>query len=180
VAKPAVKSSDSGGAAPSRPSKPAVPSTAGKAGGASASPDLDLVDPVEPGDPPTGSDRDDGDADLGLLDPDDGAGTDADDAAVAFSAAKVRNVVDRHQIQLQRCYQQAAKVLPPSSPLQGRVDVQFVIMPNGTANNVRAVANSTGSDSLAGCVVSLIESWEFPSPGAEEIAFVWPFVFRAP
>ncbi len=97
-----------------------------------------------------------------------------------FSARQVRRVVDRHKVQLSKCYQHAAKQGSPTKPLKGRVDIQFVIMPDGTASSVRAIANTTGSDQLANCVVKLIESWSFPSPGAEEIAFVWPFVFKAP
>jgi hypothetical protein len=122
----------------------------------------------------TGADPDPGGGD-GTLEPDPN-----EDRRVEFSAAKVRRVVDRHRVQLQKCYQQAAKQASPSKPLAGRVDIQFVIMPDGNATNVRAVSNTTGSDKLAGCVKGLIEGWQFPSPGAEEIAFVWPFLFKAP
>lgn len=105
---------------------------------------------------------------------------DVDEDDTELTAGKVRQVVNQHFTQLKRCYQQAAKVSSPSEPLQGRLDIQFTIMPDGTAANVRAVANSTGSDQLATCVVRLVESWAFPSPGAESIDFIWPFEFKAP
>ncbi len=136
--------------------------------------DLDIVDPADVPDSPPG----------GAGDVPDVTGTIEDDAdeeaRVEFSAAMVRRVVDRHTTQLQRCYKAAAKSESLSDPLAGRVDVQFVITPEGTASNVTPVANTTGSPELATCVSKLIESWQFPSPGAEEIAFVWPFVFKAP
>lgn len=145
-------------------------------------------DPTPDPDP----DRDSGRAPI--RDPDPGPGPDSgtvpipgvidDDPGeterVDFSARQVRRVVDRHTVQLTKCYQHAAKQASPIKPLEGRVDIQFIIMPDGTASSVRAVANTTGSDQLADCVKRLIESWSFPSPGAEEIAFVWPFVFKVP
>ncbi|RMH44952.1 MAG: hypothetical protein D6689_01135 [Deltaproteobacteria bacterium] len=119
------------------------------------------------------------DAGPGTPSPPDGAG--ASPAEVDQIARAVRREVDRHTIQLQKCYQRAAKQeTSRSDKLEGRIDIQFVITPAGTATHVRPVANTTGSTQLARCVASLIESWQFPSPGTDEVAFVWPFVFKAP
>ena len=94
-------------------------------------------------------------------------------------AAEIDALASRHQRQLQSCYQQAAKTLEPETPLEGRVDIRFTIMPDGRATGGRAVANTTGSEALGSCLVEVVESWSFPPGAAKPLDFVWPFRFRS-
>jgi TonB family protein len=90
-------------------------------------------------------------------------------------------LVSRQQGQLQRCYNNAAKVTNPSDPLAGRVEVRSQILPSGAVSGARPVSNTTGSQQLAECVATLVQSWQFsPIPGDEPLEFVWPFQFKAP
>lgn len=106
------------------------------------------------------------------------AGT-PDEEEVSRFAARINAVVARHRSQLQRCYERASKTTSPEEPLEGRVDIRFRIMPNGSAQQARPVANTTGSEILAGCLVAVVESWEFPTGASAPLDFVWPFRFRA-
>jgi hypothetical protein len=105
------------------------------------------------------------------------AGIPTDDEVARF-AGRIDAVVARHQSQLHRCYERASKTSSPEEPLAGRVDIRFRIMPDGTADSARPVANSTGSEVLAGCLVAVIETWDFPRGASAPLEFVWPFRFR--
>jgi len=95
-------------------------------------------------------------------------------------SALVGREVDRHRVQLQKCYQQAAKTAAPGTPLSGRLEVRFTIMPNGTASDVSVPVNTSGSDRLADCVSTSLAGWALPAPGDEPVVLQWPFVFTAP
>ena len=94
-------------------------------------------------------------------------------------AAEISALAGRHQRRLHGCYQQAAKTESPEQPLEGRVDIKFRIMPDGTAIGGRAIANTTGSSLLASCLVAVVESWSFTPGASKPHNFVWPFRFRA-
>lgn len=101
---------------------------------------------------------------------------------VQLLAGKIGLVVERHQTQLSRCYENALKQTNPndSEPLAGRINIHFSVQPNGSATGIRVQSNNTGSPSLAKCLVGLVGSWAFPSSGSEALDFVWPFEFQAP
>ncbi len=101
-------------------------------------------------------------------------------ARVRRLSAKIKLVVSRHQGQLTRCYQSAAKASNPNEPLEGRIRVHFAVHPDGLARSVGVISNSTGSSPLSKCIVGLIRSWTFPSSGGDALEFVWPFDFQAP
>lgn len=110
----------------------------------------------------------------------DGGGSPAE-AEIGALGRKIAAVVEAHKSQLERCYRQAAKASTPSEPLQGRVVIQFGIMPDGRVQNARAVENTSGSERLATCVAADMAGWGFPQHGAEgALEFRWPFVFKAP
>jgi outer membrane biosynthesis protein TonB len=100
--------------------------------------------------------------------------------SVQILAAKIQLQVSRSQNHLMRCYQRAAKTGRPDDPLTGRIDVQFSVQPDGSVTGARAVADTTGSQILASCLVGLVDTWSFPSGGQEPLDFVWPFEFKAP
>ncbi len=99
---------------------------------------------------------------------------------VRIVASKISRVVSSHQGQLSRCYQNAQKVTTPDNPIEGTVKVHFAIHNDGSAKSVRVANNSTGSPTLANCLVGLVRGWKFPSSRGEALDFEWPFAFQAP
>lgn len=100
--------------------------------------------------------------------------------AVSILAGKIGLVVQQHQAQLGRCYENALKQGSPKDPMEGRINLHFSVQPDGSATGIRVRSNETGSESLATCLVGLVGSWTFPSSGSEAADFVWPFEFQAP
>ncbi len=95
-------------------------------------------------------------------------------------SARLTEMVQRHQGDLERCYERVAKVAGPSDPLEGKIDVHVTVMPDGSARDVHAGLNTTGSAQLADCVVSLFQSWTLPAGAAEPVELLWPLQFRPP
>lgn len=97
---------------------------------------------------------------------------------VADVSGEMRQLVARHAGDLERCYQREAKVYGPQDPLEGRIDVHVTVMPDGTARDVRAGENTTGSAELADCTVAVFRTFGLPSGGAAPVELVWPLQFR--
>jgi hypothetical protein len=95
-------------------------------------------------------------------------------------SARLTEMVERHGGDLERCYERVAKVAGPGDPLEGKIDVHVTVMPDGSARDVHAGDNTTGSAQLADCVVSLFQSWTLPAGAAEPVELLWPLQFRAP
>jgi hypothetical protein len=94
--------------------------------------------------------------------------------------SRLRDVVDSHQQDLERCYLSSTNSDDPDAALEGRIDIRFTLMSDGSAANVSPTANTTGSAELADCVVDLFRSWKFPGGHPEPLELEWPFLFRAP
>jgi len=95
-------------------------------------------------------------------------------------SAGLHQVVQRHAGDLERCYQRSAKLSGPGDPLEGRIDVHVTVMPDGSARDVHAGENTTGSAQLADCAVSLFRTFALPAGAAAPIQLVWPLQFRPP
>jgi len=95
-------------------------------------------------------------------------------------SARLTEMVGRHSGDLEHCYQRVAKVAGPGDPLEGKIDIHVTVMPDGSARDVHAGENTTGSAQLADCVVSLFQSWTLPAGAAEPVELLWPLQFRAP
>ncbi len=114
-------------------------------------------------------------APVAVAGPDDGQDT-VDD--VEEVSGRLSQVVARHAADLERCYQRVAKVSGPGEPLEGRIDLHVTVMPDGSARDVRAGENTTGSAQLADCAVSLFRTVSLPSGAAAPVELVWPLQFR--
>ena len=108
------------------------------------------------------------------------AAAEPDEAEVEEYAERVRIVVQSHGSQIERCYERAAKGAGPSDPLEGRIDLRFTLMPNGSAENVEVAGNTTGSEQLASCVAELFRSWSMPHGASLPIPLEWPVAFHPP
>jgi hypothetical protein len=100
-------------------------------------------------------------------------------AQIARVTDRLRDVVDGHQADLEQCYL-AANSDARDEPLEGRIEIRFVLMPDGSTAGVTPTANTTGSEALADCVIDLFRSWAFPGGHSEPLELEWPFLFRAP
>jgi hypothetical protein len=103
-----------------------------------------------------------------------------EDPEVEDYADRVRLVVESHGAQLERCYERAAKATGPRDPLEGRIDLRFTLMPNGSAENVEVAGNTTGSEQLASCVADLFRAWSMPHGASHPIPLEWPVRFHPP
>jgi outer membrane biosynthesis protein TonB len=95
-------------------------------------------------------------------------------ASAEIEEDNVRFVVQHHLPQVQSCYERALK---QDSRLEGVIELQFTLQPDGSATAAKAVANSTGNEGLASCLSHLVESWQFPRPADGPLDFVYPFAF---
>jgi hypothetical protein len=85
--------------------------------------------------------------------------------------------VTRSQSKLSACYTRATKGLPDDQPLTGEVDISFEVVPTGEARSVTVKRNTTGSNTLATCVVDVVDSWTFTPFTGEPVEFMRPFRF---
>ena len=95
-------------------------------------------------------------------------------ASAEIEEDNVRFVVQHHLPQVQSCYERALK---QDARLEGVIELQFTLQPDGSATAAHSVANSTGNEGLAACLSHLVESWQFPRPADGPLDFVYPFAF---
>lgn len=87
----------------------------------------------------------------------------------------VRRVVRHHRREIKYCYE---KELADDSDLEGRVDVQFTISPEGDVVAAVISKSTLGSQSVETCLTDKIKQWTFPEPKGDGIVKVnYPFEF---
>lgn len=93
----------------------------------------------------------------------------------SLSKAGIRAIIQRSIVDVRYCYESALGV----GALAGRLNVRFVIRPDGYVDPVYVERNETNSEALACCVVDVVEQLRFPPPDGGGIVIVgYPFVFR--
>ncbi|MBK7072624.1 MAG: zinc ribbon domain-containing protein [Myxococcales bacterium] len=99
------------------------------------------------------------------------AGAD-DEVSAAVIQSQFARLGVTSESRFSRCYQSATKALPDDQPLVGKLDISLAVMPTGRTENVRVDVNTTGSQTLANCIVGVIGSWQFsPHDGAGPLQF---------
>lgn len=63
-------------------------------------------------------------------------------------------------------------------PPHGRIDIAFTIERDGSVSRVNATKDTTGSRTLARCLISVIRQWAFASHPANSTNFVRPFIYN--
>ncbi len=92
-----------------------------------------------------------------------------------FDGALVSAEVRRRLRAIRACYEHR---LGPHPDLAGKVTAEITIQPAGNVTGVRAVENTTGSTSLAGCVEDSLRTIRFrQGPDGGPVTFRYPFVF---
>jgi len=94
-----------------------------------------------------------------------------------FDPAVVTAAVRRRMGAMRACYEHA---LGPNPDLSGKVTVRFTIHEAGNVSGVTAVENTTGSRSLARCVMRSFGTLRFnPGPEGGDVSFRYPMVFAS-
>lgn len=90
---------------------------------------------------------------------------------------EVRRVMTRNRARLQFCYE---KELNPKPNLQGKVSLEFTVLPNGQVSKVRS-ANSTLQDEVVeACLERVVRSLRFPKPRGGGVVIVrYPILFSS-
>lgn len=92
-----------------------------------------------------------------------------------LSRNAILRVVRRHRPEVLHCYQQQLQSRPD---LTGRVDVRFLISPEGTVMSSVGSAGDGMTESVGSCVAQSVQRWTFPA--TEGVTSVrYPFVFTS-
>lgn len=98
------------------------------------------------------------------------------EAEAQLAAADIEFVASNHDAQVRQCHDRAFKEVPGGSP-EGKVELSFTLNEEGRAVDLATAINTTGSDSLARCLVQRVSEWRFPRPLGGARVYQFPFVF---
>lgn len=90
----------------------------------------------------------------------------------------VRRVVTEHRREILACYETELLRTPE---LQGRIDIDFVIGPDGAVGGTKLKASTMRNDAVHACIQRRVKQWRFPEPKdgrAVRVSFPWVFTFR--
>jgi len=93
----------------------------------------------------------------------------------SLSRDAIRRVIQRHIVDVRRCYRRR---LAASPTLSGRITVRFVISPTGNVVSSEATDDTLGDPQVGACVAGAVRGWRFPRPeGGGIVAVTYPFRF---
>jgi hypothetical protein len=88
---------------------------------------------------------------------------------------QVNRVVRAHAAAIRYCYE---KELQRQPSLSGKVELYWVIRPNGSVDRARIASSSMGSRAVEGCMERQVKNWQFPRSETETIVQSYPFFFK--
>lgn len=91
----------------------------------------------------------------------------------------VRKVIQDHAAQIRYCYEQQLTLNPR---LAGKVSIKWVINADGSASSAQIDPSATTleNDQVHQCMMSRIQSWQFPKPMGGGIAVItYPWILRS-
>jgi hypothetical protein len=97
------------------------------------------------------------------------------DAQGGLSKEQINRVVRAHAAAVKYCYE---KELQRHPKLVGRIDLAWVIRPNGTVDRARVGKSTMDEHEVEGCMVRQVRNWQFPKSDAETIVGSYPFLFK--
>ena len=98
------------------------------------------------------------------------------DVRGALDPEVVRRVVRRHRAQIKYCYELELLRTPG---LEGKVQVQWVIGPDGRVSRTKISGTTMKSRNVEACIQRKIRTWVFDQPKGGGIVVVnWPFFFK--
>lgn len=89
----------------------------------------------------------------------------------------VRRVIAEHRREIVACYETELQKLPE---LQGRIDVEFVIGPDGAVGGTKLKASTVKNEAVHACVQRRVRQWRFPEPrGGGTVRVSYPWIFTS-
>ena len=89
----------------------------------------------------------------------------------------VRRVIAEHRREIIACYETELQKVPE---LQGRIDVEFVIGPDGAVGGTKLKASTLKNDAVHACVQRRVKQWRFPEPkGGGTVRVSYPWIFTS-
>lgn len=73
---------------------------------------------------------------------------------------------------VQGCYLQHVR-----PPREGKVQLKFALLPDGSAHGFQTARDDFGSPALVGCLAGVLQSLSYPAPGDVPCQVVYPFTF---
>jgi outer membrane biosynthesis protein TonB len=88
---------------------------------------------------------------------------------------QVTRVVRAHAAAVKYCYE---KELQRQPSLSGKIEVYWVIRPNGSVDRAKIASSTVGSREVEGCIERQVRNWQFPRSDADTIVQSFPFFFK--
>ena len=89
---------------------------------------------------------------------------------------EIAAVIDGRRTAIRYCYE---KQLLKNPKMEGRVDLEFRIDPDGRVKQARVVNSDLDSKAVELCILKIVEGLRFAAPkGAHNVTVKYPFVFR--
>lgn len=88
---------------------------------------------------------------------------------------QIQTTVNANMGKILACYEESLKKAPQ---LAGRVNVEFVVAPDGKVIKSKVSRTTLAHKTTQDCVLATLNTWTFPKPvGEESVTVTYPFVF---
>ncbi len=88
---------------------------------------------------------------------------------------QVTRVVRAHAAAIKYCYE---KELQRQPTLSGKIEVFWIIRPNGSVERTKIASSTVASRDVEGCIERQVRNWQFPRSDADTIVQTFPFFFK--
>ncbi|HEX5658589.1 MAG TPA: AgmX/PglI C-terminal domain-containing protein [Polyangiales bacterium] len=97
------------------------------------------------------------------------------DVRGSLSKEAIRRTIQRRLNEVRFCYEQELGSRPD---LSGRVQVRFVVAPDGAVQAAAIASSTLGVSRAEACIAHAVHRWSFPAPdGGGVVIVTYPFVF---
>jgi outer membrane biosynthesis protein TonB len=104
-----------------------------------------------------------------------GLETGTPNAEGGLTREQVTRVVRAHAAAIKYCYE---KELQRQPTLSGKIEVYWVIRPNGNVDRAKIASSTVSSREVEGCIERQVRNWQFPKSDADTIVQTFPFFFK--
>jgi hypothetical protein len=101
--------------------------------------------------------------------------TGAPDTDGSLSKEQINRVVHAHQAGVKYCYE---KELQRQPSLAGKIEIFWVIQPDGAVQKSHIVSSSMQNAAVEGCIVRQVKQWQFPKSEGSTVVQLYPFIFK--
>jgi hypothetical protein len=92
-----------------------------------------------------------------------------------LSKEQINKVVRSHLNAVKFCYE---KELQRKPTLSGKLEIYWVILPDGTVDKSKVASSSVEDAAVEGCVVRQVKQWSFPKSDGRTVVQSYPFIFK--